>query len=154
MLILQAALTLSIATPPVAFVLEDQHEKTHRAEGIFDRPVVIVAGDQRKTDEDIRDWAKALRPLTGSKIRIVGLADLDGVPFFVPNGSVRSGIRETNPDTIVLCDWEGEVFEKFGFKTELPNVHVYDATGQLVGKVTGTATETRVSMVAKLLAGL
>jgi hypothetical protein len=144
--------SVAIASPLPSFTLEDQFERSHRATDLFDgRPVLIVGGDERQSDDQIRDWAKALRGRLGPEVRVFGLANLDGVPFFVPNQSVRNGLKEKNPKTIVLCDWDGRVFERLGFEEDTISVHVYDGKGRLLIKIRGPTSPDRLESIVRVI---
>jgi hypothetical protein len=142
-------LGLSVAAVP-SFKLEDQRRNSHDTAAVFggERVTVIIAGDQRDTGEAIRDWVKLLRG-KGS-FRLYGLADLDGLPFFVPNQSVRDNLNELLPAVPVLCDFEGELTEGLGLPEGLANAAVF-WRGQRVGLVLGPPTAARASEVMRLV---
>jgi hypothetical protein len=138
----------SAAVPP--FQLEDQFEKPHTERELFGgAPTLLVAGDQRKTGDHIKAWAAALRASPAGQVRLVGLANLDGVPFFVPNSSIRSSLRETCPDITVLCDWKGELYEKLALPEDSVSVSLFDAKGSLVRRIVGEVEPARVALVAE-----
>lgn len=136
------------AAPP--FAVEDQWRRVHDARAVFggDRVTVIVGGDERRTGEAIRDWVKLLpkdRPF-----RLYGLADLDGVPFFVPNQSVRDNLIELVPNVPVLCDFDGELTEQLAFPAGEANVQVYFRSRK-VGTVLGPASREKAAQVVALV---
>ncbi len=116
--------------------LQDQFEKPQRIAALIGpAPVVIVAGDERATGEGIRDWSVALGSQLG-RCRLFGLANLDGVPFFVPHSSVRSNLKEMLPRVPVLLDWDNEVYGKLGFSKGI-ELKLFARGGRLVGTVAG-----------------
>jgi hypothetical protein len=116
--------------------LEDQFEKPQRIAALIGpAPVVIVAGDERATGEGIRDWSVALSPQLG-RCRLYGLANLDGIPFFVPHSSVRSSLKEMLPRVPVLLDWDNDVYAKLGFSKGI-ELKLFARGGRLVGTVAG-----------------
>jgi len=147
------ALALGASAAP-RFSLEDQFERRHTQATVFRaRPVVVVGGDERKTRSAMVLWVRALREPLGAEASLLGLADLDGVPFFVPNGTVREGLRRELPHTPVLCDWDGEVYPRLGFAEDtVAAVRVFDAAGRALGTVTGPPTAQRVQKVLALVA--
>ena len=147
-LLLPVVLALGAAPPP-RFSLHDQFERPHTQATVFGAgPVVMVGGDERGTREAMVLWVRALRGPLGGDAALWGLADLDGVPFFVPNSTVRKGLRRELPRTPVLCDWDGEVYPRLGFSEDtVTEVRVFDAAGEAVGTVTGPPTAERVRAV-------
>jgi hypothetical protein len=118
--------------------IEDQFRKVHRIPALFDgRPLVFIAGDQRKTDVYIKEWHSALKERFADTVLIIGLADLNKVPFFVPNSSVRNAMAADLPGITVLCDWDGAVFRSMGFRKDSLTVRVYTAQKRQVGDVNG-----------------
>lgn len=150
LLLLVAASVAARASPP-AFVLEDQRERRHDTRAVFggELATVLIGGDERHTGEGIRDWLKLL-PQSARGYRVYGLANLDGVPFFVPRGSIRGGLVEMVPDVPVLCDYDGEVSEALGFPEGLANVEVHHH-GRRVGRVSGPASAAKVAEVIALV---
>lgn len=144
-------LLLALTTALPAFELEDQFEKKHRSSQLEGRVLLMIGGDQHKSDLEIRDWAALIRGAFGDRVQVVGLANLDGVPFFVPDDAVRKGVRESNPKTIVLCDWDDDAFTRLGFPKDLTSVLVFDSTGKLIGKISGRADPDRLNALRKLV---
>lgn len=139
--------------------LEDQFRTSHDPDSLFaeansGRPLVVVAGDQRRTDENIRAWVNLLKGLLGDRVRFIGVANLRGLPFFVSKNSVRSSLKKKLPDVPVLCDWKGDGFKQFAFVRGQMNVQVYSSSRALVGSVTGSADNERARAVAALLDGI
>ncbi len=65
--------------------MEDQFRVPHTHDSLFSsesaRPLVLIAGDQRRTDENIRAWANLLKGSLGDRVTYVGMANLRGLPF-------------------------------------------------------------------------
>lgn len=138
------------ADPKVpVFALEDQWERKHDQAVVFrGGNVVMIGGDQRATGDRIGEWAKAL---DGAGAVVWAIADLDGVPFFVPHGSIRSSLRASCPKTPVLLDWKGKVYAPllgFPAKKEIV-VQVHGPQAQLLARVEGPPTPERIASVKK-----
>ena len=136
--------------------MEDQFRVAHTNDSFFsgpgsDRPLVLIAGDQRRTDDNIRAWVNLLKGPLGDRVRYVGMANLRGLPFFVSKNSVRSSLKKKLPDVQVLCDWNGDGFKKFAFVRRQTNVQVYSRTRALVGSVTGKPDDQTASAVISLV---
>jgi hypothetical protein len=122
--------------------LEDQFRGAHTPETLFEgKLLVLIGGDQRRTDGHIRAWAERLAQVCANGARIVGLTNLRGLPFFVSKNSVRSSLKKNLPGVPVLTDWSGTGYKQFGFIRGQVNLHVYSPDRQLVASFTGTLTE-------------
>ncbi|MBW1758078.1 MAG: hypothetical protein JRD92_03935 [Deltaproteobacteria bacterium] len=135
------------------FTLDDQFGRTHRQGEIFgDGPVVILAGAQRKAPDAMQVWERTLRTRVPEGTRIIGLSNLERLPFFVPKGVVKKGLAQQLPNVPVLCDWKGRVYSDLGFPAGVViSIGVFDDAGQRLGLVTGEHTETRLAEVVALL---
>ena len=142
--------TVSAATD---FNLDDQFQKPHSHADIFaGKPVIMMAGMERKTPDAMEAWDKALRAKAPANAVVLGLSNLEGVPFFVPKGSIRKTLVKQLPDTVVLCDWKGKTYARLGFpKGATIAVGVFGANGERLGIVSGPVNEARVSEVLALL---
>lgn len=149
------------ATPPAIkdfpdIKVRDQFKIEHSVDSLFSLqnstgPLVLIAGDQRRSDRDIQDWVNLLKESLGNRVQYIGLANLRGLPFFVSKNSVRSSLKKRMPDVPVLCDWKGEAFKQFAFVSRQQNVHVYSIERKLIGSVTGKASAETAKAVAELV---
>ncbi|MEM9729576.1 MAG: hypothetical protein AAF997_13385 [Myxococcota bacterium] len=146
---LLAAASASAAT---TFELDDQYGKPHTNADIFSgQPVIMFVGMERKTPDAMEAWDKALRAKAPAA-RVVGLSNLEGVPFFIPKSSINKTLVKQVPKTTVLCDWDGDVYQKLGFpKGVTIAVAVFDGFGRLLGVVEGPATDARVAKVLEMI---
>jgi predicted transcriptional regulator len=110
--------------------------------------IVLLAGDERSTGERIGEWSAAL-----AGAPTWGMADLQGLPFFVPRAAVRKSLREVAPKTAVLLDWSGAAYAALGLPKGAIAVHVYDATGALRLRVLGPPASASVQQVKQALSG-
>lgn len=136
--------------------MEDQFRVAHTHDSLFsgagsDRPLLLIAGDQRRTDDNIRAWVNLLKGPLGDRVRYFGMANLRGLPFFVSKNSVRSSLKKKLPEVQVLCDWNGDGFKKFAFVRRQTNVQIYSRTRALVGSVTGKPDDQTASAVISLV---
>ncbi|MBW1761899.1 MAG: hypothetical protein JRG67_12470 [Deltaproteobacteria bacterium] len=135
------------------FTLDDQFGRTHRQADVFgDGPVVILAGAQRQAPDAMRAWEQALRARVPEGTRIVGLSNLERLPFFVPKGVVTKGLAQQLPNVPVLCDWKGRVHADLGFPAGATiSVGVFSVSGERLGIITGEQTEPRLAEIVQLL---
>ena len=148
-----ALVLAAAASAATNFKLDDQYEKAHTQADIFaGKPVIMMAGMERKTPDAMEAWDKALRAKAPETARVVGLSNLEGVPFFVPKGSIKKTLVKQLPDTVVLCDWKGKVYAELGFpKGATISVAVFSGTGDRLGIVDGPVTDQKVAEVLELL---
>jgi hypothetical protein len=141
-------LAVALAAEP-SFEVADQNEKTWTGKQVFGAgPVLIIGGAQRKTTEFTQAWVAALKDKVTAPI--FGLANLDGLPFFIPKGAVRKDIREKLPATPLLCDYDGKVSRQLGFPEE-NSVRLYGPGAKLLLELKEEASP---EGVGKLLAAL
>lgn len=135
------------------FTLNDQHERQHSSRTLLrDRkPVLLISGDQRKSDRDIAAWHKALREAGVKGVVTRGLVDLEEVPFFIPDALVRRALRKSNPRLPVLCDYDGKVFKRLALPAGGVAVTVLDARGKKVGQVRGKPSKDGLARIKQLL---
>jgi hypothetical protein len=115
-------LTAAVAAEP-SFEVADQNEKTWTGKQVFGAgAVLVIGGAQRKSTEFTQAWVAALKGKVSTPI--FGLANLDGLPFFIPKGAVRKEMRERLPATPLLCDYNGKVSQQLGFP-EANTVRLY-----------------------------
>ncbi len=135
--------------------MEDQFRVPHTHDSLFSsesaRPLILIAGDQRRTDDNIRAWVDLLKGSLGDRVGYIGMANLRGLPFFVSKNSVRSSLKKKLPDVPVLCDWNGDGFKKFAFVRRQTNVYIYSRTRSLVGSVTGKPDDENAKAVISLV---
>lgn len=142
-----------VASAMTNFTLDDQFKKPHTRADIFaGKPLIIMAGMERKTPDAMEAWDKALRQKAPPSARVIGLSNLKGVPFFVPKSSIKKTLVKQFPSTVVLCDWKGKVYSELGFpKGATISVGVFSATGERLGIVNGPVDDDKVSHVLELL---
>jgi hypothetical protein len=137
--------TNALAATP-SFRLEDQWERRVSAATVFSASVVLVGGDHRNTGDRVAEWIAKLDGL-----RAYGIADLQGVPFFIPRELVRSTLRSSVPSASVLLDWGGEIYTPvLGFPSGKEIVvQVHRADGTLIRRVEGKVSKASLAEVRK-----
>lgn len=144
-----SAAASAAASAAVKTELQDQFGKTHSLPAEFSaKPLVIVAGDKRATREAMKTWIEALHGRLAGKAGLLGLSELNDVPFFIPNSTITDKMRELFPQQPILCDWDNEVYEAIGFKNDrLVAVAVYNRKGKRVLYLEGKPTAAHLSKI-------
>jgi hypothetical protein len=144
-----ALLAGSGARAAPAFEVADQNEKPWTGAQVFaGGPVLVIGGAKRRTTEFTKAWVEALRGT--STTPVFGIANLSGLPFFIPRGSVRKTMRELLPSTPVLCDYDGQVSRTLGLSEE-NSVRLYGPGGAVLIEL---QEEASAAGVERLLAAL
>ena len=112
----------------IDFEIKDQFEHKHRADDWRGDVLLLIGSDQIGSQFDAL-WAQAIRDsITGladmSSFRIVHVADVRGVPFFL-KGAVRRKFPKDTANSIIL-DWKGEFATAYGFEEDKANILVFD----------------------------
>ncbi len=117
----------------IDFELNDQFEKIHRDDDWRGDVVLLIGSDQKGSQFDAV-WERAIRDsITGledmESLRIVHVADVRGVPFFL-KGVVRRKFPGGNASPIIL-DWQGRFATAYGFAKDKANILVFDRQARL-----------------------
>lgn len=129
-----AAAQTPVGSPAPGFELRDQYDSVFTLGSTHGRVVLLVVGD-RRGNQYMGAYTRPVRErFSAEQLRIVPIANLRGVPFFV-KGSVRGRFRGTTPEgrprSPVLLDWNGTIARLYGFRSDLTNVYLIDAGGTL-----------------------
>lgn len=95
--------------------------------------VLLIGSDQKGSQFDAV-WERAIRDsITGlvdmESLRIVHVADVRGVPFFL-KGVLRCKFPGGNASPIIL-DWQGRFATAYGFAKDKANILVFDRQARL-----------------------
>lgn len=143
-----------VGAPAPDFTLGDQYDSGLTLGSLRGRVVLVVAGD-RHGNQYMGAYTHAVRERFGrDRVRIVRIANLRGVPFFM-KGYVRGRFRGTNPDSTpkasVLLDWGGVLARLYGFRESLTNVYLIDRAGVLRYTAAGQGTDSETRALTEAL---
>lgn len=133
-------LAVCLSAAPVAsragdlVVLEDQFGAEFALDGAHERPFVIVYAD-RTGSKLIKPWYEFLDDYSDA-IDIVAAANLGSAPR-IAHPFIRKAFAKAPP---TLLDWRGELEARHGFTPGVPNIFVFEPSGELVGIVSGRGT--------------
>ena len=132
--------------------LRDQFGEEHHGEFPMRSGVVFVVGD-RKSSSQIEPWIRYIGPKVKGRARIVGVANLKGMPGFL-EGAVRMGLRSGVPKWPVLLDVEGGLSGRVGVKSGMVRIAVYDRNGRSVLVRDGAFSEAFGKEVVEAVRGM
>lgn len=75
--------------------------------------VVLLHSDER----DATELLKYLSELVGSGVRVIAVADLSALPFFVPKKAVVESLKKDEPTLPIFLDFKGLLKKKEGFSS-------------------------------------
>ena len=125
-----------------SFELPDQFGKNHRFDFPRTRPLLLLVGD-RKGSEEVDDWIAPLKEHWGKVADIAGIADVHGVPSFLRE-RIRNGIRERRPRELML-DFDGVVVESLAVTSKTANLFLLDPEGRIAVRVEGKPDEKKLA---------
>lgn len=128
--------------------LEDQHGVRHEIRFPRERPVYIVAST-RSGSAKVGGWVKPVSERYGTKVDILGLADVRGIPQLF-RGAVRLMIRDGTPWP-VLMDWDAQAIPSLCTPGANIEVMVIEPDGRLRLRLAGDASEDGLERVQLLL---
>ncbi|MDX1382161.1 MAG: hypothetical protein R3190_00890, partial [Thermoanaerobaculia bacterium] len=127
--------------------------------------VTLVAYSDREGADANRRWAQVLVEryrdhLEGRaepNLRVVAVAHLRGVPFFV-RAFVKRGFRGREPDGSpilpIALDWKGTVAAQLGFTPGVPNLAVIDPEGAVAARSAARADDEEAAEILSVLDAL
>jgi len=121
-------------TPVLEYSIDDQFGTTHTEEECRGTVAIFLGGD-RKGSAMIPEWGPLLHQalaveLEEGTVCSVGLAHLDGAPFFVKKKIVAGFPKD--PDAWTLLDWKGHFLKTWGGEKRAANIYIFDRRGALV----------------------
>lgn len=137
-----------------SFELTDQFGHRHAVRFPTARPLLLVIGDRRGSEE-IDPWIAPLKQRWGATTDIHGIADVRAVPRFLKQ-RVTEAIRRARPRPLML-DFEGTVTGKLPCTSKSANVFAIGADGRILAHVHGPfpaadPTDPKLDLLAKALA--
>jgi len=123
-------------TDLIPFSLEDQFGRKFR-DWDFRHWILVIIGSDKDGSKFAGIWGQAIRSALKddpdfTKVWIVALSDLRGVPFFL-KGWVK-GKFPKNRAHWVLLDWQGVFAQAYSFEPKAVNILVFDCSGNLIHK--------------------
>jgi len=132
-----AAPAAAAPLPRDGTMLEDQlGNRIDAGPALLAGNVVVVVSNEREAAASLRAWQCALADCLPTDARIVLVADLRAVPFFVPRASVATSLRKDHPDLPILLDWKGVLCAAFDVGKAGVVVEHWQG-GHRTGRVTG-----------------
>ncbi len=120
-------------TTLIDFELKDQFKHTYRDDDWRGKVLLLIGSDQNGSQFDAV-WEQAIRDSVTDRadmgsLRIVHVADVRGVPFFL-KGVVSRKFPEDKTNPIIL-DWKGRFATAYGFEGDKANILVFDKNALL-----------------------
>lgn len=136
-----------------SFTLPDQFGALHSIAFPRPRPLVLLVGDRRGSEE-IDGWIEPLKQRCKDIADIYGIADVQAVPRFL-RGRVTEGIRKSRPKPLLL-DFEGKVTGGLPCEKKAANVFAISQEGRLLARVSGpfpsgTNTDPKLDRIVRAL---
>lgn len=123
------------------FELPDQYGKLHRCEFKQQATVLLVA--DRDSHQDVDSWVSSLKEQYGSRVDLVGIADVSAVPPLL-RSLVRNGIGKKFKHPILL-DWNGKVLAQLPLSKKTTHVFLVIAGGGIIASAQGPADDKTVA---------
>lgn len=127
-----------------SFGLKDQNNKYVEVNFPSDRPVVLIFGDRKGSDQ-IDGWSKPIYSDFSDSVYVFGIASLSGVPSYA-QGLVRRLIKRQTAFPVLL-DWGGKVSKTFGYPKDKALLVLLDRDGTVITTRSGPATTSEIDAV-------
>ena len=139
----------SLATnAPARIELHDQYDAPQILSFPTTNITVLTIAD-RKGSEQVDGWIAVLKPRYAGRIELRGLADVRGVPWFL-RGKIGKRFQEARQYPVMM-DWSGKVCAQLGYQQGLANILILDHRGNVLGRFTGDAVETKRTAAFNLI---
>jgi hypothetical protein len=145
------ALAAAPLPPPAhlaSFALADQFGQTNRVEFPRDRPLLLLVGDRRGSEE-VDAWIAPLKQRWSTIADLAGIADVSAAPRFL-RGRIQEGIRKQRPRPLLL-DFDGKVTTPLRLSPRTANLLVVDRDGRVLARLTGKPDDAKLEAVRAAL---
>ncbi|MBT3316938.1 hypothetical protein HN388_03075 [bacterium] len=130
----------------IDFHIQDQFKQVHVTSDYAGEVVIVIGSDKNGCDYD-KLWAAELSQKLGDSARVLPVAHMKGVPFFL-KGFIR-GKFPKQPENWILMDWGGKFNKVYSFEPGLANILVFDRQGKQIFKA--AAGELDQGIVSELI---
>jgi hypothetical protein len=117
-----------------SFQLADQFGTQHSIEFPRTRPLLLLIGDRRGSEE-IDAWIEPLKQRWKDVADIYGIADVQAVPRFL-RGRITDAIRKSRTKPLLL-DFDGKVTGSLPYEKKAANIFAISKDGRLLAQVSG-----------------
>ena len=142
------ALSSSIGSKSISYVLEDQYGNEHKSVNIQGKRQLLFLADRSGSDFT-SNWTKVLEPLYRNTIEFVAFADVSSVPGFL-KGFIKGKFKDSYSNPI-LMDWEGKLFEYYNCPEGIPTIVFIDNKGIIRYKISGKGTSSELQMLIEVI---
>ena len=142
------ALSSSIGSKSISYVLEDQYGNEHKSVNIQGKRQLLFLADRSGSDFT-SNWTKVLEPLYRNTIEFVAFADVSSVPGFL-KGFIKGKFKDSYSNPI-LMDWEGKLFEYYNCPEGIPTIVFIDNNGIIRYKISGKGTSSELQMLNEVI---
>lgn len=137
-----------------SFTLADQFGTHHAVTFPRERPLLLVVGDRRGSEE-IDAWIPPLKERWKDLTDMHGIADVQAVPRFL-RGRITEAIRKSRPKPLLL-DFEGRVTSALPCEKKAANIFAISKEGRILAHVfgpfvPGTNAQQKLDRIAQALA--
>jgi hypothetical protein len=110
--------------------------------------IVLVASNLRDATKRILAWTDELSTKAPT-VPALGLAELRGLPFFVPHAAVIRQVEKDSPRARILLDWKGELSATFDIGKTGIAVFVLSPEGKILYRAEGGPSPESARAVAE-----
>lgn len=142
------ALSSSIGSKSISYVLEDQYGNEHKSVNIQGKRQLLFLADRSGSDFT-SNWTKVLEPLYRNTFEFVAFADVSSVPGFL-KGFIKGKFKDSYSNPI-LMDWEGKLFEYYNCPEGIPTIVFIDNKGIIRYKISGKGTSSELQMLNEVI---
>lgn len=112
------------------FILQDADDNVYEPVRMKGNMVILLMGTRELRGEN-RQWAAALKETFATKdsVKILMVADMRGIPFFLSKEFIKGRIRSDKQPVPLLLDWDQKVNQLLGTEEGKINIFVIGSDG-------------------------
>jgi peroxiredoxin len=127
---------LKIGMDAPDFALQDAEDKDYKLKEMKDNVVILIMGN-RQTRKETDKWAEAIQKdySKHEKVKTFMIADMRGVPWFIPKSFIKGWLKKDKPPAPLLLDWDGKTHVAYATQEKKPNVFIISKLGKIAYRI-------------------
>ena len=127
---------LKIGMEAPDFALQDAEDKDYKLKEMKGKVVILIMGN-RKTRKETDKWAEAIKKdyPKPEDLKIFMIADMRGVPWFIPKGFIKGWLKRDKPPATLLLDWSGKTHIVYKTQKKKPDVFIISKAGTIAYRI-------------------
>ena len=130
----EAELKIGMEAPD--FAIQDAEDKDYKLKEMKGSVVILIMGN-RKTRKETDKWVEAIKKDYPKQedLKMFMIADMRGVPWFIPKGFIKGWLKRDKPPATLLLDWSGKTHIVYKTQKKKPDVFIISKAGTIAYRI-------------------